>query len=93
MIITLLSFLLQGIGGSRFVHVSDDESFIDKLMTSKIMLTEQEQYGNGKIYYKINLVGIQNTYDSCRKLLGLNSYAEDKAIRDKAKAKFDSAFQ
>lgn len=78
--------------GSRFAHTANDDDFIDKLMTSKTMLTEQEQYGNGTIYYKFNLTGMQNAYDSCRKSLGLNSYAKDKAMRDEAKAKFDSEF-
>jgi len=78
--------------GSRFAHTANDDEFIDKLMTSKLMLTEQEQYGNGKIYYQINLTGMQNAYDSCRKSLGLNSYAKDKSMRDEAKAKFDSEF-
>jgi len=78
--------------GGETVFVGNNDDFIDKLMTSKTMLTEQEQYGNGKIYYKFSLTGMQNAYDSCRKSLGLNSYAKDKAMRDEAKAKFNSEF-
>jgi len=59
--------------GSRFIHFSNDETFVMKLLSSKILLTEQEQYGNGKVYYRHQVKGFLEAYNSARKKCGLSS--------------------
>lgn len=76
--------------GSSFIYFSDDDTFIMKLLSSKTLLTEQEQYGNGLVYYRHQIKGFLEAYNNARKKCGLTpldvkEFVEKVQIKNKYK--------